>query len=156
MIRKESKKFTLLLGLTVIGIWGVFIYRLYDHKKEETVVIEQNSTLEDSKLLLERRVQYSVKEYNNDPFFEKKTVRHSAKVVTKKTPLAVSWPSVEYLGQLSSNKGKRHLFHIKQKTVVWEIGQEYEGMRLEEQKDQLIIRYQNETKMIHKKGSDEK
>ena len=40
--------------------------------------------------------------------------------------------------------------------MVWEIGQEYEGMRLEEQKDQLIIRYQNETKMIYEKGSDEK
>ena len=77
MIRKESKKFTLLLGLSVIGIWGGFIYRLYDHKKEETVEIEQTSTLENRKLLLERREQYSIKEYNHDPFFEKNSPKFS-------------------------------------------------------------------------------
>lgn len=149
MTRKQNKTATLILALVVIGIWGIFIFRLYNNTEEEqpTPTQQQFTTVAPSP---ERRAVYTITPYARDPFLGKRT--QTKKQRTKPQlppPPAIKWPSISYLGELSSTKGKRYLIRVNNETVVWEVGKEYKGMQLLLRGKELVVKQQGETKHIN-------
>ena len=147
MSRKQNKPATLILATIVLGIWGIFVYRIYNKSEGKSILQNREIQLDEIRNP-EKRKAYTVAPYTRDPFLGKREQKTVKKKQPKPTLPKVKWPKINYLGALTSTKGKRHLVRVDKKTVVWEVDKEYNGIRLEQRGKKLFIKKEGQTKTL--------
>ncbi len=160
----KNKKFTYLLLTSVLALWGIIFYKIFNSMAEEDSPIQNYSNPKSAYFKMVNHQNDTLQlnfDYSN-PFDENRAVfvpevKESKDPVKPVIPVSIAikppvkWNAVQYAGYINNplNKKKVALLRFDGKEFMLSEGEQANGIKLlKYSNDSIKVQFQNETKYI--------
>ncbi|TKC12050.1 hypothetical protein FA048_00070 [Pedobacter polaris] len=160
----KNKKFTYLLLISVVALWGIIFYRVFNSMAaEDTPILSANTTkVAYFNMVNHEEDQVSLRLDYRNPFSENSQeivheIAKSPSIAIAAAPMhmnikvPVKWNAIQYTGYINNpiNKKKVAMLTLDGKEFMLTEGQQLHGVKLVKYAtDSVKLQYQNEKKYI--------